>query len=704
MGAIVRAVCGRRTKWLTLMVWLVVVVGLGGLGSRLAEVQKNDISAWLPSGAESTRTLTIVQRLQPDHTVEAQIVYVRAGGLTAGDKAKVDADARAFASVPGVRGTVGAPEVSADGKAIQVRVPVELPKTGWDQVKTTADGLRGIAAADAAGLSVHIAGQAGYTADQAAAYGGIDGVLLAVAALVVIVLLLLTYRSPVLWLLPLAAVSVALMVAQGLIYLLARDAGLTIDAQGSAVLTVIIFGVGTDYALLLIARYREELRRHEDRHVAMAVALRRAGSAVVASAATVAAGMLCLMFAQMRSTEGLGPVVAIGVAVTVLAMLTLLPALLTACGRWVFWPVRPVHGAPEPAGGGFWHRLGTWISARARLVWLLSAAVLAVAALGAVNLRLGGLNNEDTFVDRPDSVVGQRAIEEHYGAGVGDPALIVARAGQADQVRAAAAGVDGVAAASTGPVTGDGWVLVTAVLRDPSDSAAAREAIGRLRTAVHAVPGAQALVGGDTAVRLDIADASRSDNLLIIPLVLLVVFGVLAGLLRSLLAPLLLMATVVLSFGAALGVSALVFDHVFGFGGQDTLYLLFVFVFLVALGIDYNIFLMTRVREEALVAGTRRGVVAGLAATGGVITSAGLVLAGTFAALGTLPAVSFVEIGFTVAFGVLLDTFLVRTALVPALASDIGRAIWWPSALARRTEKTPEPDAPAPDAAPVPVS
>jgi len=494
----------------------------------------------------------------------------------------------------------------------------------------------------------------------------------------VAIILLITYRSPVLWLLPIISAAVALTTAQAVIYLLAKNAGLVVNAQSAGILTVLVFGAGTDYALLLVARYREELRRHDDRHEAMALALHRAGPAIIASAATVAVGMSCLTLAEVNSTSGLGPVAALGIVVGLLAMISLLPALLVIFGRWLFWPVRPAQGTADPTATGIYSRLGARIARRPRLVWITTAAVLGAMSLGLVQLEANGLSQADQFVDKPSSVTGEEALARHFPAGQGQPVVVIGQAASAAAIRSAVAGTPGISAAGEPVIRGD-LALIEGVLTDPPDSDAAMATIKRVRAAVH--PVGDARVGGLTAMTLDINEANDHDNRLIIPLVLLVVLVILGALLRAVVAPLVLIGTVVLSFGAALGVSALVFRHVFGFAGEDTSFPLYVFVFLVALGIDYNIFLMTRVREEAHRYGTRRGALIGLAATGGVITSAGIVLAGTFAALGSLPLVAFAEIGFAVAFGVLLDTLVVRSVLVTALNLDLGRWVWWPGRL-----------------------
>jgi RND superfamily putative drug exporter len=681
VSAIIRLPAGRRTKWAVLVFWLIVVAVIGPLAGKLTSAEKNDASAWLPAAAESTKVLDIQSQFQSPNIYAAVVVYERPSGLTGADKAKAAADARMFAGVHGVvRSQLAGPIPSADGKAMETIVPVNLGSKGWNGASAAATKLRVIARTDADGLAFHIAGPLGNAADSANAFKGIDGTLLYATLAVVIVLLLITYRSPVLWLLPVMSAGVALATAQGLIYLLARH-GLTVNAQSAGILLVLVFGAGTDYALLLTARYREELRRHEDRHEAMAVALRRAGPAIIASAGTVIVSLLTLTIAELASTKSLGPVLAIGVVVALAAMMTLLPALLVIVGRWVFRPVKPAYGTDEPTTRGFWARVGRRIAIRPRLVWVVTAVILGAMALGLTGLKASGLTTAQGFRHTPDSVAGQTVIDQHFPAGAGQPVIVIGNQAHAAALLAAVKATPGI----TG-VTGTskaGHAYLTGTLTTAPDSQAAYNTIDRVRTAVHAVPGANALVGGNTAINLDIKNASAHDRTVIIPVILAVVFLILALLLQALIAPIMLIATVVLSFAAALGVSALVFNHVFGFGGADTSFPLFVFVFLVALGIDYNIFLMTRVREEAGKHGPRHGALTGLAATGGVITSAGAVLAGTFAALATLPVTFLAELGFAVAFGVLLDTIVVRSVLVTALNLDLGRWVWWPSRLAR---------------------
>jgi putative drug exporter of the RND superfamily len=685
-GRMAAFVCGRWTKWVVLAFWITVFAVAGPLSAKLNSAQQNDSSAWLPNNAESTQVVELAKRFTPSDVFPAMVVYERPDGpVTRADQAKAAADVRRFAGVPDVTGRVLGPILAADGRALQVVVPIKVDEegNGWEQLGPRIDQLRSIAHADAGGLGVYVTGPAGYFADFANVFSGFDSTLLYITAVIVIVILLITYRSPVLWLLPLTCVFVALTAAQAVIYLLARNGGLTVNGQSAFILTVLVFGAGTDYALLLTARYREELRRHADRHQAMAVALHRAAPAIIASAATVILSLLCLLVAELSSTKSLGPVMAVGIAVGLFAMITLLPALLVIFGRWVFWPLRPAVGSAEPTERGLWARIGQRMARRPRIVWIVTALVLGAMALGVTGLEASGLESKDSFRSKPEAVVGEEVLARHFAAGAGNPVQVIGRAEAADQLRSALAGTAGVTAV-TRPVTRDGYAYLEGTLTTAANSQASYDTVDRLRDRMHAIAGADAKAGGASAVNLDVLRASRHDRNLVVPLVLVVVLLILGVLLRAIVAPLLLVATVVLSFGAALGVSALAFDHLFGFAGADPSLPLWTFVFLVALGTDYNIFLMTRVHEEAKRHGTRRGALVALAATGGVITSAGVVLSGTFAALGTLPLVLVTEIGFAVAFGVLLDTFVVRSVLVTALNLDVGRWIWWPSGLHRR--------------------
>jgi putative drug exporter of the RND superfamily len=689
--AIVGIASGRRTKWAVLVFWLIIVAVAGPLSSKLTGAEKNDSSAWLPAKAESTKVLNLQGHFQSPNIFTAVVVYDRPSGLTGADRAKAAADAAQFTHVAGVvTSQVAGPFTARDGKAIETVVPVNLGSKGWNGASAAVTSLRGIASAHANGLATHIAGPLGSAADSANSFKGIDGILLVATLIVVIALLLITYRSPVLWLLPVMSAGIALTSAEALIYLLAKHAGLTVNAQSAGILYVLVFGAGTDYALLLTARYREELRRHSDRHEAMALALRRAGPAIVASAGTVILSLLTLSIAELNSTKSLGPVLAIGVGVALVAMMTLLPALLVIFGRWIFWPVKPSYGSAEPTTKGIWANVGRRIASRPRIVWIGTAVVLGAMALGLTGLKASGLTAAESFVGHhPDSVVGQTVIDQNFPAGAGQPVVVVGNVAQSAQLLTAVRNTPGITGV-TAPVTRVGHTWLQGTLTAPPDSQAAFSTIDRVRDAVHAVPGANAMVGGNTAITLDIARAADHDRNVIIPIILVLVFLILGLLLRAVVAPIMLIATVALSFAAALGVSSLFFNHVFNYGNADNSFPLFVFVFLVALGIDYNIFLMTRVREEAAKHGARPGALTGLSATGGVITSAGAVLAGTFAALSTLPVTFLAELGFAVAFGVLLDTIVVRSVLVTALNLDLGRWVWWPSRLFRQPVPEPE--------------
>ncbi|WP_436846944.1 MMPL family transporter [Streptomyces atratus] len=687
---------GRKAKWAVLVFWIGLVIVGSMFSGKFTSVQQNDVYTFLPKNAESTQAVLLAKKFTPDISM-AVVIYERAdGAVTAEDEAAATADSRRFAQVAHVTTPIVGPTLAKDGRAIQIAVPIQTGTGGQTGSNETADAVRKIRsiAHSHPGLTAQVTGPAGYSADQADAFSGTDKALLFLTIAIVIIILLFTYRSPVLWVVPLICVGVALIVAQATIYLFARHAGLTVASDTEFVLTVLVFGAGTDYALLLIARYREELRRHEDRHEAMAAALRHAGSAIIASGATLVLSLLCFLVAELNSTQSLGPSMAIGVASSLAAMMTLLPALLVILGRWVFWPARPAFGSAEPAERGTWTRIGRVVGRRPRAIWIGTSLVLGVLAFGVIGFKTNDMQQKDAFTGTPEAVVGERVMALHFPAGGGDPVQVIGTAGAAEPLRSALAATPGITDV-TEPVVKGGHVYLEGTLTAAANTKAAFASIDRVRDRVHAVPGAEAKVGGGSAINLDYGRAANHDRNLLVPLVLAVVALIIGLLLRAFVAPLILLGTVVLSFAAALGVSFLFFQHVFGFAGSDPAIPLWIFVFLIALGVDYNIFLMTRVREESKVHGTRRGALRGLNATGGVITSAGIVLAGTFAALTTLPLVFGVEIGFAVAFGVLLDTFVVRSVLVTALTYDIGRRMWWPSAMSREeTESDHEETAP----------
>jgi RND superfamily putative drug exporter len=696
----------RNRTWLLIALavvlgWLVIGGVSGPYSGKLSQVATNDNAAFLPSDAEATKAQSLAKGFVDQPATPALVVYERTSGITDADRRKVTADAARFGQIPGVVSPLPPPVPSADGQALEVIVPIS--DALGDQTRTVIAELRKDAGGNTGGLTVHVAGPAGLLADLVEVFSSIHGPLLLVTLVVVLVILLIVYRSPVLWIIPLLSAGMSYSVAALAVYFMADSGVIQLNGQAQGILTVLVFGAGTDYALLLIARYREELHHHARPIDAMKTAWRGAAPAILASGVTVIAGLLCLLLSSLNSNRALGPVSALGIGATLVVMLTFLPALLLLGGRWAFWPRVPRDDDVQSTGR-LWHPIAGFIGRHSRLVWAFTTLGLVALAFGLTQHGATKLAQTDLFTQRTDSVAGQEVINRHFPGGLGSPATIFVRAGAVDQVTAAAKGVPGVvdvkpltAQGPGGPTAApgtpgatplppkvvDGRVQLQATLADPADSAAAGETVRRLRVAVHAVPGADAVVGGFTAIDLDTADASTRDRNVIIPVVLGVILVILALVLRSLLAPILLILTVVLSFLATLGLCFILFRYAFGFPGSDASFPLFAFVFLVALGIDYNIFLMTRVREESVKRGTRSGVLRGLVVTGGVITSAGFVLAATFSALAVLPLVVLVELGLAVAVGVLLDTIVVRSLLVPALAYDIGRKIWWPGALSR---------------------
>jgi RND superfamily putative drug exporter len=542
-------------------------------------------------------------------------------------------------------------------------------------------------------LTTHITGFGGIFADLFGAFGSIDTTLLLTTLIVVSIILIVVYRSPLLWILPLLTAVTALSLAGTIVYFAAKADWLVLNGQSQGILSVLVLGAATDYALLLIARYREELHLHASRFDAMRIALKGVFEPILASGSTVVAGLLVLLLSQLSGNRGLGPVGAIGIVSAMITVLTFLPALLVVFGRWIFWPKIPRFDDVDEKLSGTWSKVGSLVQKHPRRVWVSTATVLLIFAGFSFTLKADGLANTEAFTSRTDSVIGIERLGEHFPSGEGSPVEIVINQGDLVAVTSALTSLETVAAVEPVLVSRvipgqplpatkvvDGKILLNATLSLAPDSVEARNAIPVIRQAVHEID-KEILVGGGTAVQYDTDVASRQDNKVIIPIVLIIIGLILGLLLRSIAAAGLLLATVVLSFMATLGVCQLVFEHIFNFKGADASFPLFAFIFLVALGIDYNIFLMTRVREESMRIGTRRGVIRGLTVTGGVITSAGIVLAATFAVLGILPLVFLAQLGFAVAFGVLLDTIIVRSLLVPALVHDIGPKIWWPSKL-----------------------
>ena len=846
MSRLADLVAGRQTKWTIFAIWLAVFVVANGAGipEKYEEAQDNESTSFLPGDAESTKALTAAEDLQGGELAPAVIVYRRETGLTPADRQKIGADVKRLTEerFPGVvtdgskaagggqnqgsegpGGGGGGPGGAAPGEGCGAPVtPVPGQPSGYAPFAgpvCSPDGkaalliayVRGDGESDTlldpinywrdtvsdpgGGLDVKVTGGAGYAADAIEVFENINATLLFAAVALVIFLLIVIYRSPVFWLIPLVSVVFAEILSQTLGYALAQT-GVTINGQSSSIMSILVLGAGTDYALLIVARYREELHRVEDRYVAMRSALASAGPAVFASAATVIAALFCLSLARVNGTSGLGPLGALGVACAALSMLTFLPALLVIFGRRAFWPFVPhtpatvpaedqisargravlegssasallkaigasllvfvalavavalffgLSGAAGPLVGllvlltallltvghrlsgrripslvsrldphvfrpyelrrarkekpadathGFWSRVGDRTAARPKRTFAGAMAVLLVLCLGLAFFS-SDLTTNDSYRTEVESVAGQELLAKSFPAGSSAPTdVIVSRPADVGPVSAAVREVEGVEAV-TPPVarSDDGRVLLQATLEPPPYSTEAFDLVEPIREAAGgAVPG-DVLVGGASAVEFDVREAAAYDSTVIPPVVLVVVFLILVLLLRALVAPLVLIGTVILSYAAALGVAYFVYDVVFGFPGSDPSLPLFAFVFLVALGVDYNIFLAARAREEAFEHGTRRGMLRALAVTGGVITSAGIVLAGTFAVLGSLPLVFLTEIGFVVAFGVLLDTFLVRSVLVPSIAVLLGPKFWWPSKLARRGEDQLETDA-----------
>lgn len=696
------------------LIWL-ALAGLGGpTFGKLSGVSTNDQASFLPASAESTEVQDWQKRFTDSGAIPAIVVVEADGTIQKSELGTTYAElGRKLGEVDGVQAppegqqtSVAGPIPSEDGKAVEYIVPVEQS----DELKTVVADLRSVADEGVPeGAKAWVTGPAGLTADLVAAFGGIDGILLLVAVAAVFVILLLVYRALLLPFLVLFTSIFALCAAILVVYLFALWGWIKLSGQSQGILSILVIGAATDYSLLLVARYREALERDESRWVAILRAWKAAFEPIVASGATVILALLCLLFSDLNSNKSLGPIAAIGIVFSLFAALTLLPALLAIFGRASFWPFRPVVGGrrhPHEKGAtltglegvsGLWRRVGGLIARRPRVTWIVSFVLLAACALGLTQLKANGVQQTDVVLSQSDAVDGQAVVAKHFDAGSGSPVLIVAPESDGDAVLAATEKTDGIASAGfyTGggrpqpgvqqePVVKDGHVLIQATLASEPDSAEAEAVVKKLRTTLS--DDGSVLVGGVTAIALDTNETAQSDLLKIIPIVLGVILLILMLLLRSILAPVLLIGSVVLSYAAALGVSALVFDHVFGFPGADAAVPLFGFVFLVALGVDYNIFLMTRVREESLRIGTRPGILRGLGLTGSVITSAGVVLAATFAALAVIPILFLVQIAFIVAFGVLLDTVVVRSLLVPAVSYDIGRAIWWPSKLWRKKD------------------
>lgn len=708
---------GRKALWLAIVAiitWLAIGGFSGSAFSKISTVQENDNASFLPDSAESTIAGEVIVKFSQQSADILPTLLLVVGDLNPATNAQALAAVNEYATTIGEKvlpesgkplSTYLAPSPvqavpSADGKAVLINLSLDSAIAGEnideepvlplivEFIRSDMEKSFG-----SSNLESYVTGPGGIFADLFGAFGSIDTRLLQTTLFVVAIILIVVYRSPILWIIPLFTAGTALGLATMIVYYLAKANVLDLNGQTQGILDVLVLGAATDYALLLISRYREELHHHHSRFDAMKVAWRGVVEPILASGSTVIAGLMVLLLSDLSSNRGLGPVGSIGIASSMLAALTLLPALLVVFGRWIFWPRIPKHGDEDEKLSGIWSKVGSLVERRPQRVWISTAALLIIFAAFAPTLKSDGLAQTEAFTTKTDSVIGLEKLGEHFPSGEGTPVEIVVDQADISAVSAAVLKVNNVAnvvpVTVFDPVTQqptsevklvEGKALLYATLDLAADSTEAKRVIPDIRAAVKAV-NPNVLVGGQTAIGYDIDQSSRRDNRVIIPIVLVLIAIILGLLLRSVFAAGLLLVTVVLSFAATLGVCALVFEHVFGFAGTDASFPLFAFVFLVALGIDYNIFLMTRVREESMKIGTRAGVIKGLTVTGGVITSAGIVLAATFGVLGVLPLVFLAELGFAVAFGVLLDTIVVRSLLVPALVRVIGPKIWWPSKL-----------------------
>jgi RND superfamily putative drug exporter len=697
---------------LVVISWFIITGIFGPLFGKLTSVQENNNSSFLPKGAEATLAADEIKTFSTQASINFPVLVLfegtssaatftaindhmsKVGTLTLAETSAKISDyllpGQAISVFPAQDGQALLANIPLDGNAISKLLPNDEPVLPA-VIEALREDIEPIAKAN--GFEPYVTGPGGLLGDLFGAFGDIDSKLLLTTLAVVAVILIVVYRSPILWVIPLLSSLFALSTAGGIVYLLAKNDIIDVDGQSQGILSVLVIGAATDYALLLIARYREELHFTDNRFEAMRAAYKGVWEPILASGSTVAISLMVLLFSQLTNTAGLGPIGAIGIVVSMITILTLLPALLLIFGRWIFWPRIPQNDGDDHVMAGMWSKISNGIGRNPRKSWVITGVVLLGFALTSTTLKADGIGTVDTFTGNPESVVGQRLLEKHFPGGEGDPTQIVVAADKINSVTAAIKSAPGVTQVvpmlSAMPIAGqpapevkvvNGRAILNVTLDAAPDSVEAGNDIPKIRELAKTAD-ASALVGGTSAVYFDIRAANDRDNKTIIPIILLVITIILGVLLRSILSAILLLGTVVLSYFATLGVCALVFNHVFGFAGGDNSFPLFAFIFLVALGIDYNIFLMTRVREESAKIGTRAGVLKGVTVTGAVITSAGIVLAATFAVLGLLPLVPLAQLGFAVAFGVLLDTIIVRSVLVPALVHEIGPKIWWPSKL-----------------------
>ena len=694
---------------LVVIAWFGVTGFFGPLFGKLTSVQENDNSAFLPDSAESTKAVKLLESFAAGESTAFPTLVLLEGTVGPEVLQQINAHLETVPDLklggtdiplskyllpgsqvtafPAPDGTAVLASILLDGAAIAEVLPNEEPV-----LPAIVEALREdfTPFAKELGFESYVTGAGGLIGDLFGAFGDLDSTLLLTTLGVVAFILIIVYRSPILWFLPLLSAVFALSTAGGIIYLLAKNNVIDVNGQSQGILSVLVLGAGTDYALLLISRYREELHHHSTPVAAMRAAYKGTFEPIVASGATVALGLLVLLLSDLSGNRGLGPIGAIGVVVAVITMVTLLPAFLVLFGRWIFWPRIPRFDDADSQLTGTWAKVGNLVERRPRRAWVITGLLLVVLAAFSTTLKTDGLSTSESFTGNPESVVGQKLLLNHFPGGEGDPTKVILKNELIPVVSEKLRVVAGVSevvpeANAGGVIIKNGLSILNVTLLTAPDSRESRDRIPAIREAVKSID-ESILVGGTTAVFFDTDVAARHDNRTVIPVVLLLITLILGLLLRSIVSAVLLLGTVVLSYFATLGVCALVFNHVFGFAGGDASFPLFAFIFLVALGIDYNIFLMTRVREESSKLGTRKGVIKGLTVTGSVITSAGIVLAATFGVLGILPLVFLAQLGFAVAFGVLLDTIIVRSILVPALVHEIGPKVWWPSKLSKSVD------------------
>ena len=691
MNALLRFQTGKKTAPIVMLLGLIfAILAFGPLNLASEDTTP---TAGLPDSAESVQVEKLKEELPQSEGSAAFIVYSSETELTQSQiewiQGTFDPQAQMLSGGANekfleftnleVMGEAFVPPavISEDGTTALISVPLEATDD-FDLTTFRVDTMREIAPQDMpAGLEVYVTGPEAFIKDVGSIFEGANFSLLAVTASVVALLLLITYRSPVLWLVPLLVVGVADGMAGILARRVAEILGFTPDASVVGILSVLVFGAGTNYALLLISRYREELLKYEDRREAMRVSVRGAGPAILASGSTVAVALALLLLAEIEGRQVLGLVSAVGIVVAMIAGLLILPAALVIFPRGIFWPLVPKVGGKNPFEKSIWTKLGTAVSKRPVVIAGVGVVLLAALASGGAGIKTG-LSATEIFIEKPEAVAGQEVLAESFAAGAATPTQVIVSSERVDDAVEILEGIAGIDEVRVGS-TNDEITQIDVVLDAEPESQAAFDLVSQMRSDLDALgQDTIALVGGQDATSLDTQQATDRDQLLLVPLILISVFLILILLLRSLLTPVLLLLAVVGSFFSAVGASWLVFQYIFGFPALDLTVFILAFLFLVALGVDYSIFLVTRAQEEARTLGTKEGMRKALGATGGVITSAGILLAAVFAVLGVLPLIALAQVGTIVCIGVLLDTLLVRTVIVPALAFKLGAKFWWP--------------------------